>query len=48
MARDTNIPRLKALIDANLKRVYDEALEQKLPARFKELLDQLKQREAEE
>lgn len=33
---------MKAQIDENLKRVYQEALSEEVPDRFKELLAQLK------
>ena len=32
-------------IDENLKRVYEEALEQQVPYRFAQLLEQLRQKE---
>ncbi len=32
-------------IDENLKRVYEEALEQQVPDRFAQLLEQLRQKE---
>ncbi|MFD2741522.1 NepR family anti-sigma factor [Sulfitobacter aestuarii] len=35
------------VIDDNLKRVYEETLEEGIPDRFKELLNQLKQQEAD-
>ena len=34
------------VIDENLKRVYQEALEEGVPDRFKDLLNQLKQQDA--
>lgn len=34
--------RLKSQIDENLKRVYDDALKEEIPDRFKLLLDQLR------
>lgn len=37
----------ETLIDENLKRVFNEALEEGVPDRFKELLDQLKRQDAE-
>ncbi len=37
-----------ALIDENLKRVYDEALEEGVPDRFKALLDQLRQQDVKQ
>jgi hypothetical protein len=33
------------VIDENLKRVYNEALEEGIPDRFKDLLNQLKQQD---
>lgn len=42
MAQDEQRPRGKDTIDANLKRVYREALEEEVPDRFKDLLAQLK------
>ena len=44
MAHDKNEPRLWAQIDENLKRVYDEALEDEVPQRFKDLLALLRQK----
>lgn len=38
---------LQAQIDENLKRVYQEAIDPDIPDRFKQLLEQLKQKEAE-
>jgi hypothetical protein len=46
MAQDKDAPKLRAQIDENLKRVYDEALNSEVPGRFKELLEQLRQMEA--
>lgn len=43
---DRTPPALKAQIDENLKRVYESALTEEVPDRFKELLDQLKSRES--
>jgi len=40
--------KLQAQIDENLKRVYQEALEEQVPDRFKELLEQLRQKEAKQ
>ena len=45
MAQDKDEPRLRAQIDENLKRVYDEALEAEVPQRFKDLLAQLREKE---
>lgn len=41
---DANI---KYLIDQNLKRVYQDALDVEVPDRFKQLLEQLRQKDAE-
>jgi hypothetical protein len=46
MSQDKDDLKLKALIDENLKRVYDDALTEEVPDRFKQLLDQLRQKEA--
>ena len=46
MAQEKNVSGLKAQIDENLKRVYDEALEKDVPDRFKELIEQLRRKEA--
>jgi hypothetical protein len=35
------------IIDENLKRAFDQTLEEGIPDRFKNLLDQLKQQDAE-
>nr|WP_168184063.1 NepR family anti-sigma factor [Pseudoruegeria sp. SK021] len=37
---------LKSQIDENLKRVYREALEEDVPDRFKDLLEQLRKKES--
>ncbi|MDD8022465.1 MAG: NepR family anti-sigma factor [Paracoccaceae bacterium] len=37
---------LQAQIDENLKKVYQEALEEQVPDRFRDLLEQLRQKEA--
>ena len=37
----------EAVIDENLKRVFEETLEEGIPDRFKDLLSQLKQQDAE-
>ncbi|MFL4471760.1 NepR family anti-sigma factor [Tateyamaria armeniaca] len=47
MAQDEKRPRAKDTIDANLKRVYQEALEEDVPDRFKDLLEQLKAQDAQ-
>lgn len=36
----------ESVIDDNLKRVFDETLEEGIPDRFKDLLNQLKQQDA--
>ena len=46
MAQEKNSSGLKGQIDENLKRVYQEALEEEVPDRFKELLEQLRKKEA--
>jgi Anti-sigma factor NepR len=46
MAIDRPSSRRHNMIDENLRRVYDEALNEEIPDRFKELLAQLKQRDA--
>lgn len=38
---------IRTQIDENLKRVYQEVLTEEVPDRFKDLLNQLKAREAE-
>ena len=48
--KDENAPKrqaIRAQIDENLKRVYTSALNEELPERFRELLMQLKAKEAE-
>ncbi len=37
--------RLKEQIDQNLKRVYDDVLNEDIPDRFKDLLEQLRQKD---
>jgi hypothetical protein len=37
--------KLRQQIDQNLKRVYDETLEQEVPDRFKDLLAQLREKD---
>ena len=46
MAQNKDAPKIRAQIEENLKRVYDEALDAEVPARFKELLEQLRQKGA--
>lgn len=38
----------ESVIDENLKKVFDETLDAGIPDRFKSLLDQLKQQDAEQ
>ncbi len=45
MAKDTDRSKLKQQIDENLKRVYDDALADAVPDRFKQLLDQLRKQD---
>lgn len=45
MTQEPTKSRLKQQIDENLKRVYDEALKEDVPDRFKKLLQQLKDKE---
>lgn len=47
MANDTPKASLRKDIDENLKRIYDDALKQEVPDRFKQLLEQLKAKGAE-
>ena len=42
MTKERDKPAMLRQIDDNLKRVYEEALEQELPDRFTELLSQLR------
>jgi hypothetical protein len=46
MAEDKSKAQLKQHIDQNLKRVYDDALNEELPDRFKQLLERLRQKDA--
>lgn len=43
MAHDSENQHLLKQIDENLKRVYQQKLDEELPDRFKSLIDQLKQ-----
>jgi hypothetical protein len=38
---------MKAAIDENLRRIYHEILQEEIPDRFKEPLEQLRKKEAE-
>jgi len=42
-----NKPDREAVIDENLKRVFEETLEEGIPDRFKDLLSQLKKQDAD-
>lgn len=46
MKQHSDAAKLQTQIDENLKRVYQEALEERVPDRFKELIEQLRQKEA--
>ena len=45
--KDTDVARIEAIIDQNLKRVYSDLVQEELPDRFKDLLSALKAQEAE-
>lgn len=45
MAHDSENDNVRRQIDENLRRVYQEKVEEDLPDRFKQLLEQLKQKE---
>ena len=47
MSDKKNDANIKHLIDQNLKRVYQDALDVEVPDRFKQLLEQLRQKDAE-
>lgn len=47
MASDKINPNLRQMIDQNLKRVYQDALKEEVPDRFKKLLEQLRQKETD-
>ena len=44
MSDDSAKSKIKRQIDENLKRIYDEALQEEVPDRFKLLLEQLRQK----
>ncbi len=46
MSQDTPKSNLRKDIDENLKRIYDDALKEEVPDRFKALLAQLKAKES--
>nr|WP_298975436.1 NepR family anti-sigma factor [uncultured Roseobacter sp.] len=45
MAQSSANRKRESVIDENLKRVYEEALDEGIPDRFKDLLDALKQQD---
>ena len=45
MTHASDSAKLKAQIDENLKRVYQEALDERVPDRFQDLLKQLRDKE---
>jgi hemerythrin-like domain-containing protein len=47
MAGDQNKSSLRRDIDENLRRVYEDALKEEVPDRFKLLLEQLKAKEGQ-
>lgn len=47
MANKEPNPRARQQIDENLRRVFNEMVEEDLPDRFKDLLSQLKQQDSE-
>lgn len=46
MSDDKERARLKATIDENLKKVYQETLDEEIPDKFRELLARLRQKDA--
>jgi hemerythrin-like domain-containing protein len=48
MAEDPTKSGLKRQINENLKRVYEDALKEDIPDRFKQLLEDLKKKESGE
>lgn len=47
MAQDKGKDAVRQQIDANLRRVYEDALKEEVPDRFKQLLEQLRRKEQE-
>lgn len=45
MTDKINKPKVQAMIDENLRRVYEDALKEDVPDRFKELIEQLRKKE---
>jgi predicted house-cleaning noncanonical NTP pyrophosphatase (MazG superfamily) len=48
MGKDVNKSALHQQIDENLKRVYQESLEEEVPDRFRLLLEELRRKQASE
>jgi len=48
MKQDDDKAKLRSQIDENLKRVYQEALDERIPDRFQDLLEQLRKKEAQQ
>lgn len=48
MKQNKDRAKLQEQIDANLKRVYQEALDERIPDRFQKLLEELRKKEADE
>jgi len=46
MSDPKDAARLNAAIDENLRKIYHEILEEDIPDRFKQLLEQLRKKEA--
>ncbi|WP_380058013.1 NepR family anti-sigma factor [Falsihalocynthiibacter sp. SS001] len=46
MAQNKPSPEMQRQIDENLKRVFQQTADEELPDRFKELLDKLKEQDA--
>ncbi|MCB1339735.1 MAG: transcriptional regulator [Pseudooceanicola sp.] len=46
MKQSTDTNRLQAQIDENLKKVFQETLNEEVPDRFRDLLEKLRQKEA--
>lgn len=48
MKQSNDTAKLQAQIDENLKKVFQETLEEQVPNRFRDLLEQLRQKEAKQ
>lgn len=46
MVKDDDRSQVMKQIDANLRKVYQETLEQEIPERFQQLLERLKERDS--